>query len=105
MPENKRIALIREIEENRGSRVITLFYSDRGIAGTLIADDVLRPLYDHLLSISRNSGHKAETERIDLILYTRGGAIETPWKMVTKIRQFTRNSQLPYHLGHTALGR
>lgn len=90
MPENKRVALIREIEEHRGSRVITLFYSDRGIAGTLIADDVLRPLYDHLLSISRNSGHKAETERIDLILYTRGGAIETPWKMVTKIRQFSK---------------
>ena len=89
MSENKRIELIREIEKARGSRVITLFYSDRGIAGTRIADDVLRPLYDHLLSISRNSGHKAETERIDLILYTRGGAVETPWKMVTKIRQFS----------------
>lgn len=90
MPENERIELIREIEESRGSRVITLFYSDRGIAGTRIADDVLRPLYDHLLSISRNSGRKAETERIDLILYTRGGAVETPWKMVTKIRQFSK---------------
>ena len=88
MPENERIELIREIEKARGARVITLFYGDRGIAGTDIADDALRPLYDHLLDISGTSASRAEN--IDLILYTLGGAVETPWKMVTKIRQFSK---------------
>lgn len=86
MPEKERIDLIRKIEKARGTRVLTLFYGDRGIAGTNIADDVLRPLYDHLLNISADSA--SGTRKIDLILYTRGGAVETPWKMVTKIRQF-----------------
>ena len=88
MPETERIELIKEIEKARGSRVITLFYGDRQIAPMQIADDALRPLYDHLLSISTASSC-ADGDRIDLILYTRGGAVETPWKMVTKIRQFS----------------
>ena len=88
MSEKERIELIKEIEDARGSRVITLFYGDRQIAGTSIADDALRPLYDHLLSVSKASSSNPEGERIDLILYTRGGVVETPWKMVTKIRQF-----------------
>ena len=89
MSEPERVELIREIEKARGSRVIALFYGDRPIAGTSIADDALRPLYDHLLSIQGASSEGSERRKIDLVLYTRGGAVETPWKMVTKIRQFS----------------
>ncbi len=89
MPEMERVELIRGIEKARGARVITLFYGDRQIAGTSIADDALRPLYDHLLSIAEDSSSNGKPQKIDLILYTRGGAVETPWKIVTKIRQFS----------------
>ena len=81
--QDKRIELIRNIESQRDSRVITLFYGDRPIAQTSITDDVLRPLYEQLLDIGSD-----ETNRIDLILYTRGGNVETPWKLVNKIREF-----------------
>jgi|TARA_B100002003_G_C13712440_1_gene357362 hypothetical protein len=78
MPYTDRLKLISEIEQLRGSRVITLITGDRPIAPTMIADDSLRPLYDHLLDISQSESGKAEI--IDLILYTRGGMVETPWK-------------------------
>ena len=87
MSEAERVDLIKRIEEARGSRVIALFYGDRQITQTNIADDALRPLYDHLRSIAASAS--GEHEKIDLILYTLGGAVETPWKMVTKIRQFS----------------
>ena len=97
MSDDKRIELIREIEKIRGSRVIALFYGDRPVAPTNIADDCLRPLYEHLLDISEAA------PCIDLIFYTRGGAVETPWKMVTKIRQFCDdfNVIIP-HRAHSA---
>jgi len=86
MPHENRLVLIREIEALRESRVITLIYSDRPISPAMIADDALRPLYDHLQAIVESESGKSK--RIDLILYTRGGAVETPWKMVSKIREF-----------------
>lgn len=86
MGHQDRMALIHRIEALRESRVITLIFGDRPIAQTMIADDLLRPLYDHLQSaIASGTG---PVKRIDLILYTRGGSVETPWKLVTKIREF-----------------
>lgn len=96
MPHAERLKLITEIEEIRGSRVICLVTGDRPVAPTIIADDLLRPLYDHLLEISKSESGK--TKKIDLVLYTRGGSVETPWKMVTKIRQFCQQFSviIPY---------
>jgi ATP-dependent protease ClpP protease subunit len=69
----------------------------------MIADDCLRPLYDHLLSVAK----EGNSEKIDLVLYTRGGSVETPWKIVTKIRQFCKqfNVIIPYraHSGGTMI--
>lgn len=84
---DERIRLISEIEKLRGSRIITLVTGERAIAPTQIADDCLKPLYEQLVSI-RSDGN---VKKIDLILETRGGSVETPWKLVTKIRQFCDN--------------
>lgn len=94
MPYGERLQAIAQIEEARGSKVICLVTGDRPIAPTMIADDLLRPLYDHLLEISRSG----KVNRIDLVLYTRGGSVETPWKMATKIRQFCQQFSviIPY---------
>jgi ATP-dependent protease ClpP protease subunit len=84
MSYQERQGLIRQIETLRESRVITLVTGDRNIAQTQIADDCLKPLYDLLVGI-RDSGCP---NKIDLFLETRGGSVETPWKLVNKIRQF-----------------
>lgn len=84
MGYEERQKLIAEIEESRETRLITLITGDRPIAPTQIADDCLKPIYEHLLKIRSERPTKA----IDLLLYTRGGPVETPWKIVSKIRQF-----------------
>ncbi len=99
MAHKERQDIIKKLEGLRGSRVITLVTGDRAVAPTAIADDCLRPLYDHLLSVAKDRN----PEKIDLILYTRGGFVETPWKIVTKIRQFCQQFTviIPYR-AHSA---
>jgi Serine dehydrogenase proteinase len=80
MGRPERRALIERIEQQRASRVVTYVTSDRPPAPAQIGDDALRPLYDHL----RELGH---VERLDLFIYSRGGAIDVPWRMVTALRQ------------------
>lgn len=85
MGREERQALIREIEELRDSRVLVYFAGDRPLAGTQIADDVVRPMYDHLQNIDKIS---SSPRRLDLYLYSVGGVMETPWKIVTMLREF-----------------
>lgn len=99
MGYEERQNLITNLESLRNSRVITFVTGDRPVAPTVIADDCLRPLYDHLLSISQ----QGKLQNIDLLLYTRGGHVEPPWKIVTKIRKFCKqfNVIIPYR-AHSA---
>lgn len=59
--------------------------SDRQPAQTAIAEDAVRPLYEHLLALSELSQKK---HKIDLFLYSRGGNVSVPWRIVTMIREF-----------------
>ena len=77
----KRHSLIAAIEAERRSKVITYFLGDRQNAGAAVAEDAVRPLYDHIKSVGNS-------EKIDLFLYTLGGAMEVPWRIVTMIREF-----------------
>lgn len=80
-PREKRIELIREIEEMRKSRVITYLTSDRvGAPLAQIGEDAIRPMYNHVRHMPRSS-------KIDLFLYSRGGGIEVPWRIVTMLRE------------------
>ncbi len=79
MARTDRKKLIEEIEKARGSRVITYVTGDRPPAAAQIADDALRPLYEQL----REIGH---AKKLDLFIYSRGGAIDVPWRMATAIR-------------------
>lgn len=80
----RRRTLMAEIESLRNSQVITYFLSDRGGATAQIADDAVRPMYDHLRAMGR-------TERIDLYLYALGGLTEVPWRIVTMIREYAEH--------------
>jgi hypothetical protein len=80
MARSDRIPLIRAIETIRGSRVVCYVTSDRPYTGGQISDDALRPLYDVLDSIGK-------TDRLDVYIYSRGGAIDVPYRLVTAFRK------------------
>lgn len=73
--------LIKNIQKNRQSKVIVYFTGDRTPALARISEDAVRPLYDHLLSVGNSN-------RIDLFLYSRGGDVSVPWRIVSMIREF-----------------
>jgi len=73
--------LIKHIQDMRSSKVIAYVTGDRQPIGARIAEDAVRPLYEHLLSIGRN-------EKIDLFLYSRGGDVSVPWRIVSMFREF-----------------
>ncbi|MGB9887821.1 MAG: SDH family Clp fold serine proteinase [Moorellales bacterium] len=77
----RRIELIRAIEERRDSRVIAYFTGDRENVSTRVAPDVLRVFYRHLEALGRSA-------RLDLFLYTRGGDVLTPWRLINLLREY-----------------
>jgi len=81
----ERLELIRKIQELRGSKVLVYFTGDRRPFSSQIAEDAVLPLYKHLLVLKEE---EPKTERIDLFLYTRGGDVSVPWRIVTMIREF-----------------
>lgn len=84
MPRAKRKVLIEQIEQLRGSRVLCYVTGDRAPAVAQIGDDAIRPMYEHLREIG-------ETEKLDFFLYSRGGAIDVPWRIVTALRTAARD--------------
>jgi len=96
MSEKEHIGknIIQEIEKARKSKVIVYFTGDRHPFGAYIAEDAVRPLYDHLLNLEFNGGNR----RIDLFLYSRGGDVSVPWRVVSMVREFCDefNVLIPY---------
>jgi len=84
--------LIKQIEEKRGSKVITYVTSDRkGSVNARIAMDVVPVISNHLRKIGK-------TDKIDLFLYSTGGDTMVPWRMVSMIREYCNNFSvlIPY---------
>jgi len=89
----ERLSLIKQIQENRKSKLITYICGNRqGAPQAQIAEDVIRPMYDHLRAIG-------SSKKIDLFLYSKGGAIEVPWRMVTMLREYCDHLSIliPYY--------
>ncbi len=76
-----RRQLLGQIGSLRGSNVIAYVLSDRQGAAAQVADDAIRPIYDHLRAIGRRP-------RIDLFLYSTGGFTDIPWRIVTMVREY-----------------
>jgi len=96
MNSQKRIGtkLIGDLEKERGSKVIVYFTGDRPPFGSRIAEDIVRPLYEHLMNLNFDKGRKA----IDLFLYSRGGDVSVPWRIASMVREFCEefNVLVPY---------
>jgi hypothetical protein len=86
-----RKELIKKIQKARNSKVITYITGDRQPVGSRIAEDAVRPLYEHLLSVGNS-------EKIDLLLYSRGGDVSVPWRIVSMFREFSNEFSIlvPY---------
>jgi len=82
-----RARLIEQIEERTGSKVIVYFCGDRPVAPSQLGEDAIRHIYEHLLALSSD----CDTKNLALFLYSRGGAIEVPWRIVTMLREFCDN--------------
>jgi hypothetical protein len=81
----RRIELIKQIEQKRKSKVITYFTSDRQNLAVSIASDIIPMFHDHILSFPEK-----EREKIDLFLYSRGGDSNVPWTLVSMIREYCK---------------
>jgi ClpP class serine protease len=82
MARQHRVEIIKKIGEMRGSSVVCYITGDRDNVNTRIAPDVTQVFYRHL-EMYGNS------RQVDLLLYTRGGDVLTPWRLVHLIREYT----------------
>ncbi len=81
MARPQRIELMRKISEQRDAALLCYITGDRENVNTRIAPDVTPVFYRHLEMIG-------ECRQIDLFLYTRGGDVLTPWRLVHLIREY-----------------
>ena len=81
--DSMRKELIKQIQNLRNSKVVVYFTGDRQPPPLTarIGEDAVRPLYDHLVSIGYN-------KKIDLFIYSRGGDVSVPWRIVSMFREF-----------------
>ena len=80
----KHKALIEKIEKVRNSRVIVYVTGDRQPITAQIGDDIVRPMYDHALALAKLRPRK---KKVDLFIYSRGGNVSIPWRIVTMLRE------------------
>ncbi|MBM3708626.1 MAG: hypothetical protein FJW69_09890, partial [Actinobacteria bacterium] len=78
-----RLEYIKQLGKIRNSAVISYITGDRENFNTKIGDDVVAIFYRHLELI----GNK---DNIDLFLYTRGGDMITPIRIVKLIRSYCK---------------
>jgi Serine dehydrogenase proteinase len=87
VPVQKRVALIRALEKERGSRLVSYLTGDRSgppqVPGlqTSIGMDVFPFFYDVLSRVGRQ-------KQIDLLIYSTGGATMAAWGLVNLLREF-----------------
>ena len=74
--------LIKNIEKQRNSKVITYLTSDRnGPVNARVAMDIIPIVSKQLQKIGK-------TQNIDLFLYSSGGDTMVPWRLVSMIREY-----------------
>lgn len=89
--------LIQQVEQARGSKVITYLTSDRpGPVNARVAMDIIPIISKQLQAIGK-------TENIDLFLYSAGGDTMVPWRLVSMIREYcSKFSVLIPYKAHSA---
>jgi hypothetical protein len=78
---DERIKLIKKIEDKLDAKVLAYVTADSPIVAGVIGEDAILPMFDHLRAIRFQ-------KRLALYLYSSGGQMETPWKLITMLREF-----------------
>ena len=88
----EKTQIIKNIEKQRNSRVITYLTSDRnGPVNARVAMDIIPIISKQLSALggSASGGQKiGKVENIDLFLYSSGGDTMVPWRLVSMIREY-----------------
>lgn len=74
-------AIIEELERERESRIVCYATSDRKGQETQIGNDALPVLYEHLAGIGK-------VDKLDLLIYSRGGDTLTGFTLANSLREF-----------------
>ncbi|MFT3679044.1 MAG: hypothetical protein QM791_02150 [Ferruginibacter sp.] len=95
MAKAQRIALIKQIEDHRQSKVLTYITSTRQNAEVQMALDCIRKFYEHLKFITPEERNNIV---IDLLIVSNGGDGTVPWRLVTLLREYAKefNVLVPY---------
>jgi hypothetical protein len=95
-----RRELIRAIQAARGSKVITYITSDRLALSGQISEDAVPLIHEHVLAFTPSQG-----EKLDLVIYSRGGDSDVPWSIDSMLREYCRQGSfsvlVPYR-AHSA---
>jgi len=88
--------LIKKIEKSRNSKVLTYVTGDRQPFVTKVAEDIIPIFAKHLEKIGRQ-------DKISLFLYTRGGDMITPIRLIKLMRSYADEIEMiiPYR-AHSA---
>jgi len=84
MPKPDRLDIIKQIEKERGTHLISYVTSTRAGLEVPMAMDSLRKIYEHLTLI----GTPKKKAKLDLLLHSNGGDGTVPWRLVTLIREY-----------------
>lgn len=95
MSRATRKELIEALQKARGDRLtIAYITSTRPMHEIQIADDAFRLMYDHL-----EAARELAKAGVDLFIHSNGGSGTAPWRIVSLIRQYTKNLAVlvPHH--------
>lgn len=82
----ERLALIKQIQANRGSTVFCFVTSLRPNVPSAIAEDAVRVFFDHLLLLPQRP-----IDKLDIFLCSNGGSGTVPWRLVSLFREFAKS--------------
>lgn len=97
MSSEERLNALKALESEYGSPIVAYITGDRKPTRKAIEDNDVRILYEHLRTIGR------QTLKIGLFLYSRGGQVVVPTRIVHLIREYSKafDVLIPYR-AHSA---
>jgi hypothetical protein len=94
LSRESRLRLVREIEADRGSRLLVAIWGDRENLQTVMAPDAHPIFFEHLENIGK-------VRRLDVLLYTVGGHTLAAWGLANLVREYC--DQLGVFIPHRVL--
>ena len=85
----RRIALIKKLETQTGTKVITYATGERPSLQTVVAGDAHSIVYSHLVQLDQTLADVSrDRRRLGFFLYTSGGVSTAAWGVVNLLRDF-----------------